>query len=34
MQFYKLFFLSAFLVIQFNATSQNDNFTWSENFGD
>ncbi len=34
MQFYKIFFFSAFLLFQFNASSQDGNFTWSEKFND
>lgn len=34
MQFYKILFLSAFFFLQFNATSQDGNFIWSEKFGD
>lgn len=34
MQFYKIIFLVVFLLFQFNVSSQNDRFTWSEKFGD
>ncbi|MFT6334002.1 MAG: hypothetical protein ACJATI_000734 [Halioglobus sp.] len=34
MQFNKIFFISIFLLIQFNGSSQSDSFTWSEKFND